>query len=144
MRTIEREGGQRGYHRHCEATKAVPLAAHSWLVVVGDDLVWSRPISGPRDIARHPRGQTLYFAPRDDPQSEMPRTSDLRRVGGPIVTLLPVLRGVLLVHVLSRTTTIQDCVMSGRTFQFRERRYAHSPSAFYRPSISQLASSEAD
>jgi hypothetical protein len=47
----------------------------------------------------------------------MPRVPDPRRgaVVGLVVTLLLVLGGVLLVHVLSRTAKLQDCVMSGRT-----------------------------
>jgi hypothetical protein len=34
---------------------------------------------------------------------------------GLVFTVLLVLGGVLLVHVLSRSTKLQDCVMSGRT-----------------------------
>jgi hypothetical protein len=47
----------------------------------------------------------------------MPWVPDPRRaaVAGLIVTVLLVLTGVFLVHVLSRTSKLQDCVMSGRT-----------------------------
>jgi len=79
--------------------------------------VYSRPISGPCVIARLLRGPSLYFVPGDDPEPEMPRAPDPRRaaVAGLLVTVLLVLGGVLLVHVLSRTAKLQDCVMSGRT-----------------------------
>jgi hypothetical protein len=73
--------------------------------------VYSRPISGPCVIARLLRGPSLYFVPGDDPEPEMPRAA----VAGLLVTVLLVLGGVLLVHVLSRTAKLQDCVMSGRT-----------------------------
>jgi hypothetical protein len=68
-------------------------------------------------IARLLRGPTLYFVAGEDPQPEMPRVPDSRRaaVAGLIVTVLLVLGGMLLVHVLSRTAKLQDCVMSGRT-----------------------------
>jgi hypothetical protein len=47
----------------------------------------------------------------------MPPVTDPRRaaVAGLVITLLLVLGGVLLVHVLDRTSKLQDCVMSGRT-----------------------------
>jgi hypothetical protein len=47
----------------------------------------------------------------------MPRAPDPRRaaVAGLVITVLLVLGGVLLVHALSRTAKLQDCVMSGRT-----------------------------
>jgi hypothetical protein len=79
--------------------------------------VCSRPISGPRVIARLLRGPALYFVPGKDPQPEMPRVPDPRRaaVAGLVVILLLVVGGVLLVHVLNRTAKLQDCVMSGRT-----------------------------
>jgi hypothetical protein len=79
--------------------------------------MYSRPISGPRVIAKLLRGPALYFVPGEDPQPEMPRVPDPRRaaVAGLLLTLLLVLGGVLLVHVLSRTAKLQDCVMSGRT-----------------------------
>jgi hypothetical protein len=55
--------------------------------------------------------------PREDPQPEMPPVPEPRRaaVAGLVVTVLLVLGGVLLVHVLNRTAKLQDCVMSGRT-----------------------------
>jgi len=79
--------------------------------------VYSRPISGPRIFARLLRGPALYFVPGEDPQPESPPVPDPRRaaVMGLVVTVLLVLGGVLLVHVLSRTAKLQDCVMSGRT-----------------------------
>jgi hypothetical protein len=74
-------------------------------------------IPGPRIIARLLRGPTLYFVPREEPQPELPRVPDPRRaaIAGLVVTVLLVLGGVFLVHVLSRTGKLQDCVMSGRT-----------------------------
>ena len=62
-------------------------------------------------------GPALYFVSGEDPQPEMPRVPDPRRaaVTGLVVTLLLVVGGVLLVHVLNRTGKLQDCVMSGRT-----------------------------
>jgi hypothetical protein len=79
--------------------------------------MYSRPISGADVIARLLRGPALYFVPGEDPQPEMPRVPDPRRsaVVGLVITLLLVLGGVLLAHVLSRTAKLQDCVMSGRT-----------------------------
>jgi hypothetical protein len=79
--------------------------------------VYSRPISVPRVIARLFRGPALHFVQGEDPQPETPRVPDPRRaaVAGLLVTVLLVLGGVFLVHVLSRTGTLQDCVMSGRT-----------------------------
>jgi hypothetical protein len=79
--------------------------------------VYSRRLSGARVIARLLRGPALYFVEGDDPQPETPRVPDPRRaaVAGLLVTVLLVLGGVFLVHVLSRTGTLQDCVMSGRT-----------------------------
>ena len=79
--------------------------------------MYSRPISGPRLIIRLLRGPALYFVASEDPKPEMPRVPDPRRaaMAGLIVTLLLVLGGVLLVHVLGRTAKLQDCVMSGRT-----------------------------
>jgi hypothetical protein len=86
-------------------------------VQVGDDPVYSRSISGPRIIARLLRGPAQYFVPSEDPQPDLPRVPDPRRaaVAGLVITVLLVLGGVLLVHVLSRTAKLQDCVMSGRT-----------------------------
>jgi hypothetical protein len=62
-------------------------------------------------------GPALYFVSGEEPQPEMPRVPDPRRaaVAGLVITLLLVLGGVLLVHVLSRAAKLQDCVMSGRT-----------------------------
>jgi hypothetical protein len=83
----------------------------------GDDPVYGRPLSVSRVITRLLRGPTLYFVAGEDPQPEMPRAPDPRRaaVAGLVITVLLVLGGVLLVHVLSRTGKLQDCVMSGRT-----------------------------
>ena len=79
--------------------------------------MYSRPISVPRLIARLLRGPALYFVAGEDPQPEIPRVPDPRRaaVVGLVLTVLLVLGGVLLVHVLSRTAKLQDCVLSGRT-----------------------------
>jgi hypothetical protein len=79
--------------------------------------VYSRRISVPEIIARLLRGPALYFVPGEDPQPEAPRAPDPRRSAavGLVVTLLLVLGGVVLVHVLGRTANLQDCVMSGRT-----------------------------
>lgn len=79
--------------------------------------MYPRPMSAPRFIARLLRGPALYFVPREDPQPEAPRAPDPRRaaVVGLLGTLLLVLGAVFLVHVLSRTAKLQDCVMSGRT-----------------------------
>lgn len=79
--------------------------------------MYCRPISVPRVIARLLSSPTLYFVPGNDPQPEMPPVPDPRHaaVAGLVVTVLLVLGGVLLVHVLGRTATLQDCVMSGRT-----------------------------
>ena len=62
-------------------------------------------------------GQVAYFVPGRDYEPEMPRIPDPRRAAlvGLIVTLLLVIGGVLLVHVLGRAAKLQDCVMSGRT-----------------------------
>ena len=79
--------------------------------------MYSRPISGPRVIARLLRGPALYFVSGEEPRPEMPRVPDPRRaaMAGLIVTVLLVVGGVFLVHVLNRTAKLQDCVMSGRT-----------------------------
>ena len=93
-------------------------ALHSRLVLVGDDPVYStRPNLHPRLIARLLMGPTTYFVASEGPQPEMPRFPDPRRaaVAGLLITVLLILGGVFLVHVLSRTATLQDCVMSGRT-----------------------------
>jgi hypothetical protein len=86
-------------------------------VQIGDDPVYSRSISGPRGIAKLLGGTTFYFVPREDPQPETPRVPEPRRAAltGLLITLLLVLGGVLLVHVLDRAGRLQDCVMSGRT-----------------------------
>jgi hypothetical protein len=86
-------------------------------VPLGDDPVYSRPIFGLRVLAWLLKGPTRYFVQREDPQPELPRVPDPRRgaVVGLVVTVLLVLGGVLLVHVLGRTAKLQDCVMSGRT-----------------------------
>jgi hypothetical protein len=72
---------------------------------------------GPHVIGRLLRGPALYFVAGEDPQPEMPRVPDPRRaaVVGLVITVLLVLGGVLLVHVLNGTAKLQDCVMSGRT-----------------------------
>ena len=79
--------------------------------------MYSRPISGPRVIARLLMGPALYFVAGEDPRPEMPRVPDPRRaaMAGLVITVLLVVGGVLLVHVLNRTAKLQDCVMSGRT-----------------------------
>jgi hypothetical protein len=79
--------------------------------------VYSRCISGRNVIARLLGGPVLQFVPREEPQPEAPRVPDPRRsaVAGLVLTLLLVLGGVVLVHVLNRTATLQDCVLSGRT-----------------------------
>ncbi len=79
--------------------------------------MYGPPISGPRLIARLLRGPALHFVAREDPQPEMSPVPDSRRTAAAclIITLLLVLGGVFLVHVLDRTGKLQDCVMSGRT-----------------------------
>jgi hypothetical protein len=69
------------------------------------------------EVARLLRGPALHFVSGEDPRPELPRVPDPRRaaVVGLVLTVLLVLGGVLLVHVLSRTAKLQDCVMSGRT-----------------------------
>lgn len=59
----------------------------------------------------------MHFVAGENPQPEMPPAPESRRtaVACLIITLLLVLGGVLLVHVLDRTGKLQDCVMSGRT-----------------------------
>ncbi len=73
--------------------------------------------SGLRVLLEPLRGQTAHFVPDEDREPEMPRIPDPRRAAlvGLVVTLLLVLGGVLLVHVLGRAARLQDCVMSGRT-----------------------------
>ena len=84
---------------------------------LGDDAVSSRPIVGPRVLTWLLKAPTLSFVAGEDPQPELPQVPDPRRgaVVGLVVTVLLILGGVFLVHVLSRTAKLQDCVMSGRT-----------------------------
>ena len=72
---------------------------------------------GPRIIARLLRGPALYFVRGEDPRPELPQVPDPRRaaVAGLLITVLLILGGMILVHVLGRTAKLQDCVMSGRT-----------------------------
>jgi hypothetical protein len=79
--------------------------------------VYGRPILGLRMLSRPLWGQAMHFLPSESHEPEMPRFPDPRRAAlvGLIVTLLLVLGGVLLVHVLGRAAKLQDCVMSGRT-----------------------------
>ncbi len=79
--------------------------------------MYSRLISGPGIIVGLLKGPTRSFVPREDLPPETPPVPDPRRTAGTmlIVTVLLVLGGVLLVHALNRTATLQDCVMSGRT-----------------------------
>jgi hypothetical protein len=74
-------------------------------------------ISGADVFARLLAGPRLYFLPHEESHPEAPRVPDPRRaaVAGLLITLLLVVGGVILVHVLDRTATLQDCVMSGRT-----------------------------
>ncbi len=74
------------------------------------DRIWQ-----PSTCERLLAGPALHFVPREE--SEPPRVPDHRRAAlfGLVLTLLLVLGGVLLVHVLSRAARLQDCVMSGRT-----------------------------
>jgi hypothetical protein len=59
----------------------------------------------------------LYLLPRSTDEPENRRAPDPRwpALLGLLVTVLLVLGGVLLVHVLGRASRLQDCVMSGRT-----------------------------
>ena len=80
--------------------------------------MYSRPNSGSHPIARLLRGPVLFFVPGEDPLPEIPPpVPDPRRaaVVGLLVTVLLLLGGLLLIHVLSRASKLQDCVMSGRT-----------------------------
>jgi hypothetical protein len=67
-----------------------------------------------RALWREPR---LYLLPRSTDEPENRRAPDPRvpALIGLLVTVLLVLGGVLLIHVLSRASRLQDCVMSGRT-----------------------------
>ncbi len=79
--------------------------------------MYGRPILGLRILPKPLWGQVAYFMPAGGQEPEMPRVPDPRRAAlvGLLVTLLLVLGGVLLVHVLGRAARLQDCVMSGRT-----------------------------
>jgi hypothetical protein len=59
----------------------------------------------------------LYLLPRSTDEPENRRAPDRRwpALIGLLVTVLLVLGGVLLIHVLGRASRLQDCVMSGRT-----------------------------
>jgi hypothetical protein len=59
----------------------------------------------------------LYLLPRSTDEPENRRAPDPRwpALIGLLVTVLLVLGGVLLIHVLGRASRLQDCVMSGRT-----------------------------
>ena len=63
------------------------------------------------------RGPRLYLLPRSTDEPENRRAPDPRwpALIGLLVTLLLVLGGVFLIHVLGRASRLQDCVMSGRT-----------------------------
>ncbi len=79
--------------------------------------MYGRPILGLRALPKPPWGAAAYFVPEPDREPERPRVPDPRHAAlvGLLVTLLLVLGGVLLVHVLGRVARLQDCVMSGRT-----------------------------
>jgi hypothetical protein len=76
-----------------------------------------RPILGLRMLPWMLWGGPIYFVQSGGREPEYPRLPNPRRAAlvGLIVTLLLVLGGVLLVHVLGRAARLQDCVMSGRT-----------------------------
>jgi hypothetical protein len=59
----------------------------------------------------------LYLLPRstDEPENRRARDPRWPALLGLLVTVLLVLGGVLLIHVLRRVSRLQDCVMSGRT-----------------------------
>ncbi len=67
------------------------------------------------DFLRWPARLALLPDERDDP--ELPGPPDRRRAAllGLLFTLLLVLAGVVLVHILGRAARLQDCVLSGRT-----------------------------
>ena len=75
------------------------------------------PILSLRLLAGSLWGRPMYFVQTGDREPEYPRLPNPRRAAlvGLIVTLLLVIGGVLLVHVLGRAAKLQDCVMSGRT-----------------------------
>jgi hypothetical protein len=58
---------------------------------------------------------TRHFLPSGADEPGVPRDSRRAALVGLIVTLLLVVGGVVLVHVLGRAARLQDCVMSGRT-----------------------------
>ncbi len=58
---------------------------------------------------------TRHFLPSGGEEPGVPRDSRRAALVGLIVTLLLVVGGVVLVHVLGRAARLQDCVMSGRT-----------------------------
>jgi len=59
----------------------------------------------------------VYLLPRSTDEPENRRAPDPRLPAliGLLVTVLLVLGGVFLIHVLGRASRLQDCVMSGRT-----------------------------
>jgi len=79
--------------------------------------VYSRLISDPRITIQRLGGPSVHFMPADTPPPDLPRLPGSRRPAlvALIVTVLLVLGGALLVRALSRTASLQDCVMSGRT-----------------------------
>lgn len=70
-----------------------------------------------RTLAMLLRGPRLSLLPHGTDEPGDRRTPDPRwpALIGLLITLLLVVGGVLLVHELSRTARLQDCVMSGRT-----------------------------
>ncbi|MFZ0499810.1 MAG: hypothetical protein WAU49_21320 [Steroidobacteraceae bacterium] len=70
-----------------------------------------------RTLAALLRGPRLCLLPRSTDGPESRRAPDPRGPAliGLLVTVLLVLGGVLLIHVLGRASRLQDCVMSGRT-----------------------------
>jgi hypothetical protein len=75
-----------------------------------------RVMSISRTLAALFGGPRLHLLPRTD-EPENRRAPDPRwpALIGLLVTLLLVLGGVLLIHLLGRASRLQDCVMSGRT-----------------------------
>jgi len=64
------------------------------------------------------RPPRLALLPHERDGRELPEPFDRRRRAallGLLFTLLLVVGGVLLVHVLGRAARLQDCVLSGRT-----------------------------
>lgn len=70
-----------------------------------------------RTLAELFGGPRLNLLPRSTDEPENRRAPDPRwpALIGLLLTLLLVLGGVLLIHVLGRASRLQDCVMSGRT-----------------------------